>query len=234
MPSVVVLIMSDANGQPISLGTGFFVRPGVVATNVHVIAGASAGIAKVVGERQTFTVSGIVGSDSSRDLALLSIPGAAANPLHIAGSDAVSVGDEIFVIGNPQGMEGTLSTGIVSSVRELDSGKLLQITAPISPGSSGGPVLNTAGSVIGVAVATIKGGQNLNLAVPASYLATLLSHPQSPQRLSSMPASTPPDLGRKATEGAEGFDFLWGDNIEGSGRFSFTIRNRLLQTIKNV
>jgi S1-C subfamily serine protease len=80
----------------------------------------------------------------------------------------------VFVVGNPRGLEGTFSQGMVSSIRGLDSGTLLQITAPISAGSSGGPVLDVLGNVIGVAVATIREGQNLNFAVPTNYLAALV------------------------------------------------------------
>ena len=72
-----------------------------------------------------------------------------------------------MLFGNPQGLEGTFSQGIVSSIRVLGADKILQITAPISPGSSGGPVLNEKGQVIGVSVATFRGGQNLNFAIPS-------------------------------------------------------------------
>src|SRR5207245_6657549 len=89
-------------------------------------------------------------------------------------SDAVQVGESVYAGGKPVGLEGTFSPGIGSSIREVGTDKLLQITAPISPGSSGGPVLNEKGEVIGVSVATFRGGQNLNFAIPSNYLKTLL------------------------------------------------------------
>src|SRR5262249_36347510 len=98
--------------------------------------------------------------------------------LPLGNSDDVQVGDLVYVIGNPAGLEATFSQGIVSSIRELSSGKRLQMTAPISPGSSGGPVLNSNGDVIGVTVSTMApsiGGQNLNFAVPSNYLKSLLA-----------------------------------------------------------
>jgi hypothetical protein len=86
----------------------------------------------------------------------------------------VQVGDPVYAVGNPQGLEGTFSQGIISSIRDAGLDKLLQITAPISLGSSGGPVLNSKGEVIGVSVATFKAGQNLNFAIPSNYLKALL------------------------------------------------------------
>jgi hypothetical protein len=84
------------------------------------------------------------------------------------------VGDTVFVVGNPLGLEGTFSTGIISGVRHIDDDSILQMTAPISPGSSGGPVMDSSGVVIGIAEATFTSGQNLNFAVPGYYLSKLL------------------------------------------------------------
>ena len=175
-PSVVLLAMKDANGQLISLGSGFFVRGDVVATNLHVIEGATAGYARIVGQKTKHNVAGTVGIDAQRDLVLLKIRGTKSPPLRLGDTSKVAVGDEAYAIGNPLGLEGTFSEGIVSGIRQIDSRTMFQITAPISPGSSGGPVLNGHGEVIGVAVATFKGGQNLNFAIPASYLTLLLQN----------------------------------------------------------
>jgi len=166
--------MEDANSQPVSLGSGFFVKDDIVATNLHMIEGAARGYAKIVGQKPKYEIVGIVGIDTQRDLALLKITGVRAPSLTFGDINQVAVGDEVYAIGNPQGLEGTFSQGIVSSIRQVGSDILFQITAPISPGSSGGPVLNAQGKVIGIAVATFKGGQNLNFAIPATYLATFL------------------------------------------------------------
>jgi len=154
--------MEDANGQSISLGSGFFVRDGEIASNLHVVEGAARGYAKLVGEKTKYDIEGITAVDPERDLVILKISGGRSERLALGDSDIVQVGESVYAVGNPQGLEGTFSQGIVSSIREVGTDKLLQITAPISPGSSGGPVLNGKGEVIGVSVATFSGGQNLN------------------------------------------------------------------------
>lgn len=175
-PSLLLLVMEDGQGQPLSFGSGFVVRPGVVATNMLVVSGASRGWAKLVGHPKRFAVEGTVAIDEENDLALLAVSGIAAAPsLRLADSTKVAIGDEIFALGNPLGLEGTVSSGIVSGIRAVANTSLVQITAPISPGSSGGPVLDSRGDVIGVAVATFKGGQNLNFAIPAEKVARLVS-----------------------------------------------------------
>jgi hypothetical protein len=105
-------------------------------------------------------------------LALLKV-GGSAPVLNLGPDSKPAVGDKVYVVGNPLGLEGTFSEGIISGIRSIESDSILQMTAPISPGSSGGPVMNDSGTVIGVAVATFKDGQNLNLAVPVTYLSRL-------------------------------------------------------------
>jgi S1-C subfamily serine protease len=205
-PSVVLLVMQDQNHQPIALGSGFFVRTGVVATNVHVIRGPATGYAKLIGQEAKLEIAGVVGLDSAHDLALLSVTGGKAPALPVGDSGAVQVGDEVFAVGNPEGLEGTFSGGIVSGIRNVGSDKLLQITAPISPGSSGGPVLTASGKVVGVAVATFRGGQNLNFAIPSVYLSRLIASPKAPVPL---PEAAPD--GREESV----FSQLGGSNTEG-------------------
>ena len=119
------------------------------------------------------------------------------------------MGERVYAVGNPQGLEGTFSRGIVSGIRNVGDDKILQVTAPISPGSSGGPILNDRGEVIGVSVATFKGGQDLNFAIPSSYLATLLAKAGPAKPLAQAKAaegrrSILADLGGKSTEGVVG------------------------------
>ena len=175
LQSVVMLSLDDANGKTAILGSGFVVRGGVIATNLHVIQGSVRGSARLVGMSDEYKVAGILALDREQDLVLLSVPGIKAPSLSLGDSSRVTVGDEVYVVGNPRGLEGTFSQGIVSAIRQVGSRTLVQVTAPLSPGSSGGPVLNSRGEVIGIAEATIKGGQNLNFAVPSSYLAPLLA-----------------------------------------------------------
>ena len=137
-PSVVLLMMEDSKGQPISLGSGFVVQGGVIATNAHVIRGASRGTAKLIGRPERFELLGVVAADIGRDLVLLEAKGLAGPALPLTDSTKVSIGEEVFAIGNPQGLEGTISQGIVSGIRQIADTEILQITAAISPGSSGG------------------------------------------------------------------------------------------------
>jgi S1-C subfamily serine protease len=239
-PSVVLLVMQDANRQPVSLGSGFFVSDGTVATNLHVIEGTAAGHAKLIGKEITYDIAGVIGTDDIADLALLRINGAKAPPLELGDSKQLAVGDEIYAVGNPKGLEGTFSQGIVSGIRSVGSDTLLQITAPISPGSSGGPVVDNQGKVIGVAVATFKGGQNLNFAVPISYLKALISKTSSASvrpissstNASGRNQSIVSAMGAGAREGVIGSKFLWESYV--SSGFTFTLENKLSIPVKNI
>ena len=206
LPSVVLLVMEDDAGRPLGIGSGFFVRDGVIATNMHVIKGASRGHARLPGDETKYDIAGTLGSDSARDLVLLSVENMKAPPLKIGDSSKAVVGDEVYAAGNPQGLEGTFSSGIVSGVRTVGEDHLLQITAPISPGSSGGPVVNSGGEVIGVSVATLEEGQNLNFAIPSAYLLPLISGTSKLTPLASMIA---PDEEGAHADGSIEIDGKW-------------------------
>src|SRR4051794_36761937 len=166
----------DANGDTLGLGTGFLVSAdGKFVTNYHVIQEAARLSVKLLDGAEYREVS-LVAADPASDLALMQIPGASGLPAMPMGSDAqMEVGDRVFVMGNPLGMGGTFTDGMVSGKRPLEGVAMLQISAPISPGSSGGPVMNERGEVIGVATMMVMGGQNLNMAVPVRYLAPMLA-----------------------------------------------------------
>ncbi|MCX5772038.1 MAG: trypsin-like peptidase domain-containing protein [Candidatus Hydrogenedentes bacterium] len=174
-PSVVLLVMEDSNGQPLAMGSGFVIKDGIVATNLHVVEGASRGYAKLADWTDKFIVSGTVATDAAQDIVLLAVENLKAPALTLGDSKQVAVGDAVYAVGNPRGLEGTFSAGIISSIRKVGDDTLLQITAPISPGSSGGPVVNSKGEVIGIAVGTIEGGQNLNFVIPSVFLSALIS-----------------------------------------------------------
>jgi S1-C subfamily serine protease len=241
-PSVALLVMEDASGQPTSLGSGFVLSNGVVVTNQHVISGAARGYCKLVGRSTKYDIAGTVAIDPVHDLAVLAVSGLTAPPLPIEDSDRLAVGDQLYAVGNPQGLEGTFSEGIVSGIRGISGDKVLQITAPISPGSSGGPILNAAGKVVGIAVATFTGGQNLNLAIPSSYLTKLIpsiSKQAVPLSISGQHSpheahSIVKDLGGAGNKAVLAEHFEWKyENLE-DGEYSFSLRNQGRDAIKFV
>ena len=160
---------------PRSLGTGFVVREdGWIATNLHVIAGARE-LMVVLPDRTEYRVREVLAIDEKRDLAIIGVQATKLPRLTLGDSDAVRAGDPVVAIGHPLGLEDTVSNGLVSAVRILDpSVTVLQISAPIAPGSSGGPLFNDQGQVIGIAAAVSRQGQNLNFGVPVSYLKRLM------------------------------------------------------------
>jgi len=175
-PAVMLLVVSDAAGQEIATGTGFLVSSdGKLITNHHVIEKAASAVAKAE-NGGLFPVEGVLASDPKNDLVLLKLSGKDLPFLTLGSSDKIEVGTRIAIIGSPLGLEGTLSEGIVSAVRELmPDMNVLQVTAAISPGSSGSPVMNARGDVVGIASALLRGGQALNFAVPVEYGVRLIA-----------------------------------------------------------
>ena len=177
LSSTVLVVMEDTDGQPLSSGSGFFVERGMIATNLHVVEGVFKGYVKRVGADTKHRIEGIVAMNSQQDLAILRVSDIGSPILPLGNSDKLQVGEPVYAVGNPKGyLEGTFTEGVVSGVREFQIGvRRIQISAQISGGSSGGPVLNSSGEVIGVAVSKLTEGQNLNFAIPSNYLKELLS-----------------------------------------------------------
>lgn len=237
--STVLLVMEDANGQPLSLGSGFFVRDGEIASNLHVVEGAARGYAKLIGQKTKHDIQGITAVDPKRDLVVLKISASGAPALSLGSSEAVQVGEPVYAVGNPQGLEGTFSQGIVSSIREVGTDRLLQMTAPISPGSSGGPVLNSKGEVVGVSVAIFRGGQNLNFAIPSTYLKALLgktgtAKPLAEAKPVKRERSILADLGGKSSEGVTGGQLTWAYKQMQVGDYALSLRNQLRENVRNI
>ena len=174
-PSTVIIFAYDDKGEFLKLGSGFFIsQNGDVITNYHVIQGADSAEIKT-SDGKTYPIPYIVVGDEQSDIIRLSvdIPSQYVHPLSLSKT-IPEVGERIIVYGSPLGLEKTVSDGIVSAIREVpDYGKLIQITAPISPGSSGSPVLNMKGEVIGIATFQFIEGQNLNFAIPSERIANL-------------------------------------------------------------
>ena len=162
------------------LGTGFVVRKdGWIATNLHVIVGARE-LVVATPDRHEYPVIDVLGADPTHDLALLRIDAGDLRVLALGDSDAVRAGDAIVAIGHPLGLEDTVSNGLVSAIRVIDPARtVLQISAPIAPGSSGGPLFSDKGEVVGVATAYSTEGQNLNFGVPVRYLKAMLEDPHA-------------------------------------------------------
>ena len=173
LAATVFLEIVHVNGQPLGFGNGFFVQRDQIATNFHLIAGASRGTARLVGK--PYDIEGITASDVENDLAILKVSDSSVQPLPLGDSDAVQLGDTVYVSGHTKELEGTFSDGIISGRREIGNQKLLQMTAPISPGSSGGPVLNEKGEVIGLSFVSLEDGQSLDCVIPSNYLKALIS-----------------------------------------------------------
>ena len=226
--------MEDANGQPLTLGSGFFVRNSQVATNLHVVKGASRGYAKLVGQKTKYDIEGITAVDAEHDLVILKISVPEVEAIPLGDSDTIQVGESIYAVGNPRGLEGTFSQGIISSIRKVGIDKILQLTAAISPGSSGGPVLNDKGQVIGVSVATFRSGQNLNFAIPSNYLEKLMEQigpvkPLPKEKSTGSKSSIFADLGGKGTQGVTAGKLTWGYS-----NLYFSLRNHLRQDVDDV
>jgi hypothetical protein len=169
------------------MGTGFYVQStGLLLTNFHVIEGAEHVGVKLPTDGTIYGAHVVKGFDLTNDLAILKVETAAVKPVELGNSDEAYVGEPIIVISNPAGLEQTVSNGLVSGIRDFNGRKLLQISAQISPGSSGAPVFNERGEVIGVVVASMPFGQSLNFAVPINYAKPLLKSSEE-TLISSLP-----------------------------------------------
>ncbi len=173
--SIVVILTYTEEGDHLGQGTGFFIdKNGEVITNQHVLHRASRSIVKI-SSGEEFPVKGVVAEDPEGDLLRISvdIPPEKVIPLPVSPTTP-QVGERVVVIGTPLGLDQTVSDGIVSAIRDIPTfGKIIQMTAPISPGSSGSPVLNMKGEAVGVATFLLLAGQNLNFAVPAERISQM-------------------------------------------------------------
>lgn len=157
-------------------GSGFFVsRDGRLLTNYHVVRNAT-GIEVRLSSGDVYERTSVFAVDRRRDLAVLQVPAFGVAALRLGDSEPVRVGTGVVAVGTPHGLDNTVSTGIVSGRRPQPEGyELLQVSAPASQGSSGGPILTRDGEVIGIAVTQMEEGENLNFAVPVDYARALLA-----------------------------------------------------------
>jgi S1-C subfamily serine protease len=217
-PAVVAVVTYDAKGNTLLSGSGFFLRPGEVVTNLHVVEGARrAEVRTLDGKGRVYPVGVVLATDEEGDLALLSVPVPAERARAVEMAQTVpEEGERIFVIGNPLRLEGSVSDGIVSAVREVPNlGRVIQMTAPISHGNSGSPLFNMKGQVVGVVTIKVTNGQNINLALASARLAALAQgRPLSFDELAAK--------GRSVSDSSadwwyrNGLNSLWLGNYEGA------------------
>jgi len=168
LPCVVAITSSGPGGDAIA--SGFVVNSsGTIITNLHVIRGARKVTVKTP-KGDVFDQVRVRTFDARRDIAIIQIDGFGLPSLPLGNSDSVRVGDPVVLIGNPLGLEGSVSSGVVSSVRALEAGtRVIQTDASANPGNSGGPLLNRRGDVIGILSFKLRGAENLNFVVPINY-----------------------------------------------------------------
>jgi len=219
-PSVVAIATFDEKGEALTTGSGFFLRQDQVLTNLHVIRGAyRAEIRTLDVKGRVYPVAGVLSFDEEGDLALLSVkmPAGRAHPLEMSTS-LPEDGERVFVIGNPLRLEGSVSDGIVSAVRDVPSlGKIIQITAPVSHGNSGSPLFNLRGQVIGVVTIRVINGENINLAIESARVSHLTT-----KKFVMLPELATRKIETDSTEAVaqslyrNGLDSLWLGNYDGA------------------
>src|SRR4029453_3612463 len=213
-PSAVAIETFDARNEKLSRGSGFFIDVDRIVTNKHVLDGAyRAEIHSSTGN--VYPVRSVLAVDAEGDIAVLKIdaPATAVRPLPLVKTSPQE-GESVVVIGNPLGLEGSVTNGIVSAVRDIPTfGRIIQITAPISSGSSGSPVVNMQGQVIGIATLQVTGGPRGNFAVPSERISQLQSG--ALMSLSDLVASAGRNKRAKAVQFfRDGLSFLSKDDCE--------------------
>ncbi len=173
-PSVFYIEVYDRNGRAFASGSGFFVSSdGTAVTNYHVIEDAYSAKIKTT-DGKVYTVSGVYDLNKNKDIALIKVNGSGFSYLQKGNSDSVKTGSTIYAIGSPLGLYNTMSTGIISNANRYINGQnYIQISAPISSGSSGGALIDQSGKVIGITSAGVDNGQNLNFAIPINVVDTM-------------------------------------------------------------
>lgn len=181
--STVAITIQDNFKQTLKLGSGYMYNDYII-TNYHVIADGKFGFVETNSKVQ-FRIIGFVATDVEMDLALLELEKNDIPNLNLnCEINNLQTGDKIYVSGNPHGLSGTFTDGLISSIRQLNNRDYIQISAPISPGSSGGPVADEDGNIIGTAVGSYEDGQNLNFAIPSSFAKSLMDKKGEVQPLS--------------------------------------------------
>jgi S1-C subfamily serine protease len=200
-PAVVQVVVQDRGGSDYGKASGYIAKKnGMIVTNYHVIENSHKAYV-VLSNKTRLPVTGVVALDQEADLAIIKVAGEInIQPLELSGNDLPAVGAKVYAIGNPHGLANSLSDGLVSAHREKGAipefpymPTMIQTTAPISPGSSGGPLLGVDGKVVGIT--TIGSGdkvQNLNFAIPATHVRWLLIRCDIEGQITQLPLDQKP------------------------------------------
>jgi S1-C subfamily serine protease len=176
--AVIFILVADKDKKVFKTGSGFLIdENGLAVTNFHVVADGKYIVARLP-NKQEYNAEYVVSYDVKKDLAVVKLDAPKGLPIvNMGDSSRVILGEQAVAIGSPQGLEHTISDGLVSAWRDLGEGmKFIQISVPISQGSSGGPLFNMSGEVIGVTSAGLKTGQNLNFAIPINLVKEILQY----------------------------------------------------------
>jgi hypothetical protein len=174
LSSVCFLMLQDKDDQPKRIGTGFFVKPGVIATSLPLMEGVTAGYCKVAGSRQRHKIQGIIARDVINQVVLLQVDRGAGPVLPMADDGKVLTGDEVTVLSCPKGLNGEFRDGIVSGIHSKDDDKFYEITAGILPSMDGGPVIDAKGEAIGMVASFVAKGKSHTIVIPAYAMKDLL------------------------------------------------------------
>ncbi len=173
IPAVVVIKSQTAKGQ--GTASGFVVDPsGTIVTNFHVIEGATA-LAVKLASGDVYDQVRVRAFDQRKDLAVIQIPAFGLPTVPLGNSDGLSVGEPVVLVGNPMGLEASVSSGLVSGIRDAGGFRVIQTDAAANPGNSGGPLVNAQGQVVGVLSFKLRGSESLNFVIPVNYVRGLIA-----------------------------------------------------------
>lgn len=226
-PAVVTVVTYDSDKAATGIGSGFFVDPrGYLVTNYHVLRGAYRAEVKTVDGRR-YPIADVLAFNESADIIKVSVAASGAEMPYVRVVERLpDIAEEIVVVGSPMGLDQTVSEGIVSAIRRLPTiGSFFQMSAPISPGSSGSPVANLNGEVIGVATFQASVGQNLNFAVSGRSVIEMpaLSEPLSLSEWTYVRSTDKPRLAAELCR--KGFEF----SIQGENQKALDYYRRAVQ-----
>ncbi len=208
-PAVVFIKGKGPAG--VGYGTGFLVSSdGKIVTALHVISDFDE-VSVSLPNGDSYDSITILAYDLKKDLAVIKVPGFDLPTVDLGNSNYIAQGDSVLLVGNPEGFKGSLSSGIISGIRDAVDGnefRLIQTDAAVNPGNSGGPLLNSVGLAIGVVTSRWKGAENLNFAVPINYARGMLQGVTTPITLKALRVTlgasvAPPPGERTTTRSAE-------------------------------